>query len=122
MIPTAEQLHILQHSLGLDQYGQGRDYRNHYVAGPETDCWPDLQILVNAGWMEDHGAQQKLCGGAHYLSVTREGRKAIRTHSPKPPKLTKGRRVYLAYLNLDFGISFGEFLKDPYFAELRRNA
>lgn len=30
---TSEQLHVLQHALGLDKYGQGEMYRNHFCAG-----------------------------------------------------------------------------------------
>ena len=30
---TPEQLHILQHALGVDKFGLGEQYRNHYVGG-----------------------------------------------------------------------------------------
>lgn len=60
---SPEHLHILQHSLGCDQYGRGevgRDevdgcfgyYRNRYVSDPT----PDLTTLVAEGLVSDSGA------------------------------------------------------------------
>ena len=46
---TPPQLQILQHSLGVDQYGRGRQYRDHFAAGGE-----DVQIcqeLIALGYM-----------------------------------------------------------------------
>ena len=34
-------LHILQHSLGLDKYGDGNQYRNHFVTGPGSTDFDD---------------------------------------------------------------------------------
>lgn len=42
------QLHILQHALGLDSYGQGTFYRNRYVLGPGCDGWDDCKALEAA--------------------------------------------------------------------------
>ena len=36
---TPRQLAILQHALGLDQYGHGTFYRNHYCAGGALEAW-----------------------------------------------------------------------------------
>ena len=46
---TLEQLQILQHSLGLDKYGQGPVFRNHFCAGgsDEETC----RSLVEMGYM-----------------------------------------------------------------------
>ena len=35
------------------------------------------------------------------------------------PKQTKGQKRYKAYLSLDNGQTFGEFLKDPFYKEYR---
>ena len=42
-------LEILQHALGLDQYGHGKSHRNYFCAGEgdEADC----RELVAAGLM-----------------------------------------------------------------------
>lgn len=42
-------LRILQHSLGLDQYGAGRQYRNHFVTGEGSDGFPLCRELVAEG-------------------------------------------------------------------------
>ena len=48
---TPEQLHILQHSLGLDEYGRGTMYRNHFVTGEGSLDHPHCVALVEAGLM-----------------------------------------------------------------------
>jgi hypothetical protein len=66
-------LHILQHSLGLDHYGNGRQYRNHYVAG--GDAVENCRALVAAGYMEEY-RPSALSGGDPVQSRRnrREGR------------------------------------------------
>ena len=44
-------LHILRHSLGLDMYGLGVSYRNHYCSRPTCDSYPICQQLVERGLM-----------------------------------------------------------------------
>ena len=46
---SPEQLQILQHSLGVDQYGQGEMYRNHFCAGDADE--PICRELVAMGYM-----------------------------------------------------------------------
>ncbi len=55
-------LHILQHSLGLDRYGRGRPYRNHYVPGGDDVplCWS----LAELGMMQEH-PESALTDGAY---------------------------------------------------------
>lgn len=123
-----EQLHILQHSLGCDEYGLadiGRDendgcfgyYRNRYVSDPT----PDLLALVEAGLMRDHGAH-KLAGGMHYYRVTEQGLFAMRRESPTAPKVSRARKRYLAFLDADLGCTFGEYLKNKWYAPIQDRA
>src|ERR1700675_2922297 len=99
------QLHILQHALGVDQYGQGRMFRNYYVGG-ESECRP----LVALGFMTEHRASE-LTGGDPWFRVTDIGKQAVRDLSPAPPKLTRSQRRYREFLNADSGLSFGEWMK-----------
>lgn len=101
---TTEQLHILQHSLGVDQYGQGNPYRNHYVGG-EMDCRP----LVALGYMAEYPASE-LTGGHPLFRVTPAGKRAMSAESPAPPKLTRSQRQYREFLDADSGLSFMEWL------------
>lgn len=110
MTLTPNQLHILQHAHGLDQYGQGRDYRNHYCDRAGSPDYPDLLELVTAGLMINHGSIS-LSGGDSVFTVTSEGRKAIREQSPKPPKISRSRARYLQWLKEDCSHTFGEWLK-----------
>lgn len=105
---TPEQLHILQHSLGVDEYGQGNMYRNHYVGDCES-CRP----LVSLGLMTEHPASE-LTGGDPLFRVTEAGKKAMIEASPKPPKLTRGQKRYREFLDSgagDCGYTFGTWLK-----------
>ena len=44
-------------------------------------------------------------------SVTDAGKAAVKRESPSPPKLTRGQNNYRAFLDCDFGMKFGEWLK-----------
>lgn len=92
-------LHILQHSLGLDQYGRGSRYRNHFCTGPGSKDFDMCRDLVARGFMVDHG-KRALAGGDHLFSVTPEGDETVREHSPKPQKLTRSQKRYRDYLEV----------------------
>jgi len=105
---TEAQLHTLQHALGLDQYGRGAIYRNHYVGGAK-ECRP----LVALGYMEEFRASD-LTGGDPLFRVTEGGKKAVLSESPKEPKLTRAQMRYRHWLKVAdaFGdMTFGEWLK-----------
>ena len=103
-------LHILQHSLGLDQYGAGRQYRNHFVTGEGSDDFPLCRELVAEGLMTER-AGNALSGGSPVFFVTRAGIDFVAKNSPaKPPekKLTRSQRRYREGLRADCGLSFAE--------------
>lgn len=108
----SKKLHILQHSLGLDQYGEGRQYRNHFVTGEGSDDFPLCRELVADGLMTER-AGNKLTGGSPVFFVTRAGIDFVAKISPiKPPekKLTRSQRRYREWLRADCGLSFGEWI------------
>lgn len=109
MKPTPEQLHILQHSLGLDQYGKGNAYRNHFVTGPGTDDYPHCQELVTAGYMLEH-PRSTLSGGDPVFTVTDAGKNAVTAYSPKPPRLTRSKQRYQQWLDADAPVPFRQWL------------
>lgn len=104
---TTKQLEILQHALGVDQYGQGEMYRNHFCAGgdDETVC----RELVALGYMETF---VRTYLPYYNCTVTEAGKTMMLAESPKPPKLSRGQRRYREFLNADTGGSFGEWLRD----------
>lgn len=100
---TAEHLQILQHSLGVDQYGQGTPYRNHFCAGGN-----DVALcldLVQAGLMRELNPSAMLTGGSRPFAVTDAGKEYVQTQSPKPPKLTRSQQRYRKWLDADTGLS-----------------
>ncbi len=106
------QLHILQHSLGLDQYGGGTQYRNHFVTGPGSKDFANCRALVAGGLMTER-AGNELSGGDSIFCVTPKGIDFVALNSPaRPPeqKLTRSQKRYRAWLNADCGLSFAEWL------------
>lgn len=104
----APDVHILQHSLGLDRYGRGKSYRNHYCAGGD-----DIAIcrdMVARGLMAENRASE-LTGGSPLFTVTEAGRAYILEHRIDPPKLTRSQKRYRAFLDADCGMTFREWLR-----------
>lgn len=82
----SDKLHILQHSLGLDRYGDGTQYRNHFVTGPGSKDFDACRELVDAGLMAERGENQ-LTGGDTLFTVTEKGIDYVSRNSPaKPPE------------------------------------
>lgn len=102
------QLEILQHALGLDRFGQGQIHRSHFCAGLDDE--PDCRALVEMGYMRVFAPNASPLP-YYNCAVTEAGRAAVRSESPKPPKLTRGQRRYRDFLRADSGLSFGEWLR-----------
>lgn len=81
----AKQLHVLQHSLGLDQYGRGTMYRSHFVTGEGSVDHPICMQLVALGF-KSRRATVEMYGGSDLFHVTETGKKAAVANSPTPPK------------------------------------
>lgn len=108
---ASERLHILQHSLGVDEFGQGNQYRNRFVTGAGSDDYDDCIELVSSGLMTRRDGETLPFGGMDLFHVTDAGKAFVAEHSPKPPKLTASQKRYRAWLDADGGLPFGEFLK-----------
>lgn len=103
-------LHILQHSLGVDQYGRGEPYRNHFCTGEGSVDHPICNDLVERGLMLVR-RNVAVYGGDDVFFVTDEGRAWMLANSPQPPKLTRSQKRYRDYCDADSGLSFGEWLR-----------
>lgn len=108
---NSDLLHILQHSLGLDQFGRGQQYRNHFVAGgKDVD---KCEELTASGLMAKRPASL-LTGGDPCFHVTAQGITAVQSESPHPPKVSRGRARYLHWLEVSDAFSdwtFGDYIK-----------
>lgn len=111
-------LHVLQHALGRDEFGQRKkylteDYRNHYVTGEGGRSILICRQAAANGLMIEHKATD-ISGGDPWFHVTDLGVKYVDEHSPRPPKKTRGQLRYERYLEVsDYyqDLTFGEFLK-----------
>jgi hypothetical protein len=115
---TPEQLHILQHALGCDEYGQndhpetrsGPDhlpyYRNHFCAGGKDEA--TCEELVRLGYMEQHATTKWL--PYFNCSVTKAGIAAMKEASPRPPKLSRSQKRYREFLRADCSMTFREWI------------
>lgn len=99
---TREQLGILQHALGIDKYGQGAMYRNHFCASGDDER--ACRELVAMGYMRQHATTEVF--PYFNCSVTDQGMLAVLVESPKPPKLTRGQKRYRRWLDADSGMRF----------------
>lgn len=109
---TSRQLEILQHSLGVDQYGRTPKgftpyTRNHFCAGLADE--PDCRALVGMGYMAHHVRTDAF--PYFNCSVTPEGIAAMRVESPKPPKLSRSQLRYRRFLDADCEMSFRDWLR-----------
>lgn len=105
-----DKLGVLQHTLGVDEYGRGEQYRNHFCAGEGHSDIETCRQLVADGLMIERQPSE-LSGGDFIFQATNEGKKWMSANSPKPPALTRGQRRYRGWLNADSGLTFGEYLK-----------
>ena len=99
-----KQLHILQHTLGLNEYGEGRKYRNHFVTSKGCSDYDSIQILIENGLMVKRCwlfTEQKC------FSVTEKGIDFVENNSPKRPKISKSKARYQRYL--EYGDMFDSF-------------
>lgn len=109
---TTQHLHILHHSLGLDQYGQGNQYRNHFVTGEGSKDHSACMELVDAGLMTRRSGNP-LTGGDDLFIVTTKGIEFVALNGPAPPpraKLSRSQKRYQAFLRADTGLSFAEWI------------
>lgn len=104
------QLHILQHALGLDEYGRGTCHRNRFVTGEGSSDHSDCLALVEAGLMTRRAAVA-LFSGDDIFTVTDAGKKAAVEMSPAAPKVPKEKQRYLDWLAYDGAMSFIDWLR-----------
>lgn len=106
----SERLHVLQHSLGLDQYGRGAGHRNYFVTSEGTTDWPICVAAVDDGLMT-RTKGNPVTGGGDVFRVTPAGVAWVQMNSPKAPTLTRAQRNYREWLRSDCGMTFGQWIK-----------
>ena len=122
MQPTPEQLDLLRHMLGINDPSQRVPVpcRNYAAVSPGDPCYLDM---AQAGLVERY----RVAAGANaydYYRCTDAGRE-VAMASHKTIRWSKSKRVYRKYLNVSdalTGLTFSQFLRDPQFADLRREA
>ena len=107
---SKEELHILQHTLGLDEYGEGNRYRNYYAIYPESSSRVIIDGLVQRGLMA--GYMESDFSELLYYHVTDRGEESIALNSPVRPKISRSKQRYQDYLKSEVDESFGWWLKN----------
>ncbi len=106
---TAQQLQVLQHALGVNQYAQGAMSRNFFAAGAldEIVC----RDLVKLGFMREFPPVS--WRRYPYFAVTEAGILGMRRESPDPPNVSPARKRYLEYCRFAdaYNCTFAEWLK-----------
>lgn len=104
---TTEQVAILQHTLGLNEWCRS-PFRNHYVAGPGHCDMPNLEALEASGLMLRHAAPS-FCEPGDIVFVTTDAGRALAIEKlPEPPR--DKRSQHQQWLDADTGFSFAEWL------------
>lgn len=106
-------LQVLQHSLGVDQFGRGNMYRRHFVTGEGSLDHPTCLEAVTLGLMVRHPGNA-LTGEMDLFLVTEAGREFVRTRSPKPDRRQRNKDRYSRFLDISDvypDLTFGEFLR-----------
>jgi hypothetical protein len=108
----SEMLSVIQHSLGVDKFGQGDQYRDHFVTGEGSTDWPICMEATGLGFMKRHASPAHF-GGNDFFIVTDAGRVWMAENSPPAPKLTRGQRRYREWLNISdvYDISFIDYCR-----------
>lgn len=106
MTNEAKSLQIMQHTIGVDQYGRGEQYRNHFVTGEGSDDFDTCNQLVNKGLMAVR-RNHPLSGGDDCFWLTDAGKQFVAEHSPEHPRISRGKARYGRYL--EYGDSFHSF-------------
>jgi len=110
---TPEQIHILQHSLGLSKR-HDKPYRNYYaVYTGSRDVIQDLESLVEKGLMAN-GGKSPVNADMIYFYVTEKGRQVAIENLPGD-KRSPGQKRYERFLNLKDvcpDLTFKQFLTD----------
>jgi hypothetical protein len=110
---TKEQIHILQHSLGITD---GKiEYRNYYATDPnDADCLE----LERLGFMISRPCP--IDDSLRYFHVTEAGKKVAYDNLPPPPKLTRSQKRYQRWLDLDgcTGQTFSEYIRHGTYKEV----
>lgn len=101
-------LHILQHSLGVDDYGRGKQYRNYFAASVGSSNFVACCRLQAKRLMAYRESDVSTLA---YFYVTELGKKFVAENSPAPQKLTRGQKRYQDFLDADSGMKFGEWLR-----------
>lgn len=110
---TLAQRQIIQHTIGVDEYGREFHKRNFF--GTESTC-ADGKIceqLVAAGLMKWHG-KSAMCDNEDQYTVTADGRRFFFSSCPTIPKTKKktaAQKRYQEFLDADSGVPFFEWIK-----------
>lgn len=112
-------LHILRHSLGLDDNGHGCIYRNHYVAGQWHHSYERLLALVQSGHMEQRPVPNFLGPSDDVFSVTEKGQAAAFVPEPPLPPAKRRWQAYQEVKEVLPDLPFRLFLTHPNFARYR---
>ena len=102
-------LHILQHSLGVGDYGDKPSCRNHFVTGPGSTDYDNCMAMVDSGLMTRR-AGSAISGGDDIFSVTPKGVDHIALNRSERPKITRSQRNYQNYLHAEVNESFSEWM------------
>lgn len=100
-------LHILQHSLGVGDYGDKPSHRNHFCTGPGSTDFDNCRALVAEGLMTERSGSA-ISGGDSIFHVTPAGIDYVALNSPARPKVSRSKQRYERFR--EYGDGFDSFI------------
>jgi hypothetical protein len=117
---TKKALELMRHALRLND--KPISYRNYFVTSKQSTDYPIIELSLKAGYMTEGRKLGFLPESDSYYYVTEAGKQFVDQHISAPEKLTRSQRRYRTYLSADSGECFGDWLKNKYWDNYRRQA
>lgn len=107
---TPEQIDIIRHTLGCDQFGNG-EYRNYFAAGQTGKDHQTFEEFVGLGIaVKNPRFPSEISGGSDVYHITGWGKDLFLSQCPKPLRKTRAQLKYEKWIEEDSGRTFAEFL------------
>jgi hypothetical protein len=122
---TKEEKHILLHSLGLENiqfYEKEKiinPYRNSFYTSYDGSDYVIIKGLIDKGLMYDsYNTWEK--GSSYFSVIEKDIVIAQKLALDNIPKLTRSQKRYILYLHSESDEKFGEWLKNSYWDDYRK--
>jgi hypothetical protein len=124
---SKEEKQILLHTLGLyegirfyETYKIDKPYRNYFYTSKNTVDYSFIEKLIAKGLMADSGRGGDKSGSIYFFVTNKGINLAKKIARDSVVKLSRGQKRYQLYLHSEAEETFGEWLKNSYWNNYRK--